>query len=125
MARRQLEPQGRIADKPDDIETYIATFTADERQGLAAADAVIDMAILLYRARESRGLSQAAAARLAGLQQQAVSRFERPGAAPRLETVRAYLGALGYGVELSVIDLDTGEAAVSLPPPPASPRRTA
>jgi transcriptional regulator with XRE-family HTH domain len=55
-----------------------------------------DIAILLHNAREERGLSQEAAARLAGLQQQAVSRLERPGAKPQIATIRKYLAALGY-----------------------------
>lgn len=107
------------------IDAYVATFDDEERQTLAAAEAAIDVAVLLHRAREHRGLSQAAAARLAGLQQQAMSRFERPSANPQLETVRTYLGALGFGVELSVVDLDTGEAAFSMLLPPASPKRSA
>lgn len=103
----------------DDIEAYIATFDEDERRRLAAAEAAIDVAILLYRARERRGLSQAAAAKLAGLQQQAVSRFEQPDANPRLETIQEYLGALGYALELTAIDVETGEktAKVVLTPP--------
>lgn len=109
---------------PDDIERYIATFTEEEREGLAAADAAIDIAILLHRVREHRGLNQGAAAKLAGLHQQAVSRFERPGANPHVETVRAYLGALGYRLELNVVDLDTGEVAGSMSLP-AAPRRSA
>jgi DNA-binding XRE family transcriptional regulator len=103
----------------DDIEAYIATFDEDGRRRLAAAEAAIDIAILLYRARERRGLSQAAAAKLAGLHQQAVSRFERPDANPRLDTIQDYLGALGYALELAAIDIETGEQAakVLLPPP--------
>lgn len=107
-----------IADIPraarDDIEAHIATFTEDERRELAAADAAIELAILLYRARERRGLSQAAAARLAGKQQQAVSRLERPGANPQWGTVLAYLDALGFGLELKVIDLGTDETAATV-----------
>jgi len=105
----------------DDIDAYVATFDEDERRELAAAEAAIDLAILLHRARERRGLSQTAAAELAGLHQQAVSRFERPSANPRLDTVQAYLGALGYGVEIRAIDLKTGEsAATAILPPPRS-----
>src|SRR4051794_15994886 len=98
----------------DDIDAYVSNFDEAERTDLAAAEAAIDIAILLHRARERRGLSQAAAARQAGLQQQAISRLERPSANPQLDTVRAYLSALGYGVQLNVIDLETGEAAFSL-----------
>ena len=98
----------------DDIESYIAGFDEHERRELAAAEAAIDLAILLHRAREHRGLSQAAAAKLAGLKQQAVSRFEHPGVSPRLETVQSYLGALGYALEIKAIDVSTGEAAVEV-----------
>jgi DNA-binding phage protein len=104
--------------EPDDIEAYVATFDEEERRELAAAGAAIDIAILLNRARRQRGLSQAAAAKLTGLKQQAISRFERPDANPRLETVQAYLGALGFALELKAIDVDTGDvaAAAILPP---------
>jgi transcriptional regulator with XRE-family HTH domain len=116
-------------DDTDSLERYVASFTEDERQELAAAEAAIDIAILLHRAREHRGLNQGAAAKLAGLHQQAVSRFERPGANPHIESVRAYLGALDYGLELNVVDLVTGDTAVSMMLPPrarnAAPERAA
>lgn len=109
--------------KSDHLDAYVATFDDEERDALAAAEAAIDIAILLHRARERRGLSQAAAAGLAGLQQQTVSRFERPAANPRLETIQEYLGALGYGVEIRAIDLETGEAAAKAVLPRPRPRR--
>ncbi|MDP9364847.1 MAG: helix-turn-helix domain-containing protein [Chloroflexota bacterium] len=112
-----------VVDELDDIDAHVATFDEAERRDLAAAEAAIDIAILLHRARERRGLSQTMAAKLAGLQQQAVSRFEQPAANPRLDTVQAYLGALGYGVEIRAIDLETGEpAATAILPPPRSRR---
>lgn len=112
MRERPEEPE------LDDIDSYIATFSEDERRELVAADAAIDIAILLHRARERRGLSQTAAAQLAGLHQQAVSRFERPSSNPQLESVQAYLGALGYALALKAVDVATGEVAaeVTLPP---------
>ena len=106
--------------EPDDIETYVATFDEDEQRDLAAAEAAIDIAILLNRARRRRGLSQTAAAELAGLKQQAISRFESPDANPTLETVQAYLGALGYSLELKAVDAETGEVAAAIVLPPAS-----
>lgn len=107
----------------DDIEAYVATFDDEERAELAGA--AIDIAILLHRAREYRGLGQAAAAELAGLQQQAVSRFERPGVSPHLETLHSYLGALGYALELKAIDVATGKviAKVLIPPKSLSAER--
>ena len=113
---RRGEPE---AVSPDDIDAYVATFDAQERRRLVAAEAEVDPAILLHRARERRGLSQRAAAELAGLRQQAVSRFERPGANPQLASIRAYLGALAYGLAIRAVDLETGETAAETLVPPA------
>lgn len=93
----------------NEIDEYVATFTAEERDELAAADAALDLAILLHQARTSQGLSQAAAAQLAGLQQQAVSRFEQPGTNVQLATVQRYLAALGYTLEIAVRETKTGK----------------
>lgn len=95
----------------DDLDAYIATFSAEEREELAVAETAIDIAKLLYSARQHRGLSQSAAAERAGVQQQAVSRFERPDANVRLLTLQKYLGALGYAVEINVVDVETGTSA--------------
>lgn len=50
--------------------------------------------------RERQGLSQAEAAKLAGLHQQAVSRLEQPGSNPRVSTLLRYLKALGYELDI-------------------------
>jgi len=92
----------------NEIDEYIATFTNEERDQLALAEAALDVAYLLHRAREERGLSQAAAAEQAGLHQQAVSRFEQPHANLRLDTLQRYLGALGYTIDIAVKETTTG-----------------
>ena len=112
-------------DEKDDIERYVAHFTEEKRESLVAAEAAIDIAILLHRVREHRGFNQGGAATLAGLHQQAVSRLKRLIGNPQRETASAYLDALGYRLELNVIDLETGEVAESLQLPPANPRRIA
>ncbi len=106
----------------DDLDAYVATFDESEREDLRGAETAIDIAILLYRAREHRGLSQGAAAERAGVQQQAVSRLERPHANIRLGTLQRYLSALGYSLEINVVDEETGEAAarVVLPATPSA-----
>ncbi|MDQ3696331.1 MAG: helix-turn-helix domain-containing protein [Chloroflexota bacterium] len=118
----RAEPHVSSADDLDDIEAYIATLDENERSELAAAGAAIDIAILLYRSREHRGLSQTEAAKLAGLHQQTVSRLERPDVQPRLDTIQAYLGALGYSLELNVIDLETGRSTAKVVLPPRLPQ---
>lgn len=97
----------------DDVDTILASLSDEERAELANASAAIDIAIMLYKARENKRLSQADAAQLAGLQQQAVSRLERPGVNPRLTSIRSYLSALGYSLELRAIDTATGKAIAS------------
>src|SRR5579859_953552 len=99
--------------KPDEhineIDDYIATFDEDEHWELVAADAALDLAILLYRARKQRGLSQQDAAARSGLQQQAVSRFEQARANVQIATLQRYLGALGYVLDIAIKDAETGE----------------
>lgn len=103
------------------IDDYIAGFSAREREELAAADVALDIALLIYRARKARGLSQRDAAERAGLRQQAVSRLEQPHANVQLDTLRKYLGALGYTIEFGLRDAETGEVVgqVALPLPTA------
>ena|SRR3712207_1606406 len=124
-ATRRSDRDRPVGTEPDDIDAYVASFDDEERRELNAADAAIDIAIFLHRARDRRGLSQAVAARLAGLQQQAVSRLERPSANPGLETIQRYLAALDYGIEIRAIDLETGEAAAQAILPPYRPNRIA
>ena len=93
----------------NEIDDYIATFTSEERDELVAAEAALDLAILLHQAREAQGLSQTAAAHLAGLRHQAVSRFEQPGTNVQLATAQRYLAALGYTIEIAVRETKTGK----------------
>lgn len=115
-ARRVPEPSPD--DGIDDIDAYIATLTEEERRRLPAAEAALDLAVLLYHARQSRGLSQAAAAELAGFHQQAVSRFER-GGTPQWDTLHRYLLALGYSLELKLVDITTGKTTANILPTPS------
>lgn len=116
----QSVPTGRPVETTDgdDLDAYVATLSAEEREELAVAETAIDIAKLLYGARQRRGLSQSAAAARAGVQQQAVSRFERPDANVRLLTLRKYLGALGYAVEINVVDVETGTSTARAVLPP-------
>jgi hypothetical protein len=54
-----------------------------------------------------------------------VSRFEQPDANPRLETIQEYLGALGYALELTAIDVETGEKTAKVLISPMSSPGTA
>ena len=113
MPKPHPEPQ-----PVDDLAAYVAQYSDAERDELAAADVAIDLAIMLYHLREHRGLTQEAAASRAGLQQQAVSRIERPQTNIRLDTLREYLSALGYTLELTVKEATSGDVVeqVTLPP---------
>jgi DNA-binding XRE family transcriptional regulator len=104
----------------NDIDTYIASFGEEERQELAHAEAALDLALLVYQARKGRGLTQNAAAAQAGLRQQAISRWERSHPNVQLNTLRRYLTALGYTLELVIRDAKTGQILS----PSASPNST-
>ena len=95
----------------NEIDDYIAAFSDEERQEYAAAETALDLASILYRIRQERGLTQREAAERAALQQQAISRLEKAASNIQLGTLQRYLGALGYHIEISVIDNRTGNAA--------------
>ncbi|MGI8477439.1 MAG: helix-turn-helix domain-containing protein [Thermomicrobiales bacterium] len=102
----EIDVEAKTAERtPDDIETYIASLTEHERRDIDDAGTAIDIAIFLHRARERRGLSQSAAAKLAGLHQQTVSRFEQPDANPRLDSVQSYLRSLGFSLRLHAVEM--------------------
>jgi two-component system, NarL family, response regulator LiaR len=92
----------------EDFEAYIATFDEKERQELAHADAALDLALLLQMVRKARGLTQQAAAARSGLQQQAISRWERSHPNVQLDSLQHYLAALGYDLDLVIRDTETG-----------------
>jgi DNA-binding XRE family transcriptional regulator len=109
------EPTARDATDQhlDDIGTYVAGLDADAHRRIEAAGESIDLAMLLYEARIARGLSQAEAARRAGLHQQAVSRMERAGGNPQINRVFDYLDSLGFALELRTLDRETREPALT------------
>ena len=94
----------------NEIDDYIAAFSDEERQEYAAAETALDLVSILYHIRQERGLTQRQAAERAALQQQAVSRLEKAASNVQLGTLQRYLGALGYRLEVSVIDNHTGNA---------------
>ncbi len=99
------------------LNDYLVTLTDEERREIAAAGIANDLAILVYRARERKGLTQKEAATLASMRQQAVSRLEQAGANMQVITLRKYLAALGYTLEISIRDSDTGEVVESVGSP--------
>jgi transcriptional regulator with XRE-family HTH domain len=104
----------RPVEMRDDLDAYIATFDEQEQQELAHAEAALDLAILLYQARRARRLTQRAAAKRSGLQQQAISRWERSNPNIQLDTLRRYLSALGFSVDLVIRDDQTGKVLTTL-----------
>lgn len=96
---------------PNEIDDYIATFSPEERQEYRAAETALDLASMLYHIRHTQGLTQSSAAERSGLKQQAISRLEQAASNMQLGTLQRYLGALGYHLEISVIDDRTGNVA--------------
>jgi HTH-type transcriptional regulator/antitoxin HipB len=95
----------------NEIDDYIAAFSDEERQEYAAAETALDLASILYQIRQEQGLTQRKAAERAALKQQAISRLEKAASNVQLGTLQRYLGALGYRIEISIIDNRTGNVA--------------
>ncbi len=95
----------------NEIDDYVAAFSDEERQAYAAAETALDLASILYHIRQERGLTQHQAAERAALKQQVISRLEKAASNVQLGTLQRYLGALGYRIEISVIDNRTGNVA--------------
>ena len=95
----------------NEIDDYIAAFTEEEQQEYVAAAMALDLAGLLYQLRQKKGLTQRSVAERTGLKQQAISRLEKAASNTQLGTLQRYLGALGYRLEISVIDNRTGNVA--------------
>ena len=95
----------------NEIDDYIAAFSDEERREYIAAETALDLACILYHLRQEQGLTQRQAAERAGLKQQAISRLEKAASNMQLGTLQRYLGALGYRIEISVIDNRTGNVA--------------
>ena len=91
-----------------EIDDHIATFSDEERQEYTAAETALDLASILYRVRQERGPTQREAAKRAALQQQASGRLEKAASNVQLGTLQRYLGALGYRLEISIIDNRSG-----------------
>lgn len=104
----------------DDLQAYIATYSPAEREELAAAEMAIDIAVLFHRARESRDVSQAEVADRVGLSQQAISRMEQPNQNVTIESLRKYLNALNYTLEISIKEPGSGKVVEAISLTPAS-----
>jgi hypothetical protein len=92
----------------NEIDDYIAAFSDEEYQAYAAAETALDLASILYQIQPEQRLTQLKAIERAALQQQAISRLEKAASNVRLGTLQHYLGALGYHIEISIIDNRTG-----------------
>ena len=95
----------------NEIDDYIASFSDEERQEYVVAETALDLSSFLYQIRQEQGLTQRKAAERAGLKQQAISRLEKAASNIQLGTLQRYLNALGYSVEISIIDNHTGNVA--------------
>ena len=95
----------------NEINDYIATFSPEELQEYSTAESALDLASLLYHIRHKHGLTQRSVAERSGLKQQAISRLEQAASNMQLGTLQRYLGALGYHLEIRVIDDHTGNVA--------------
>jgi len=82
-----------------------------QRRAVALAKNDYRLLFDLQRLRVAQGLSQKDVAKLLGITQQAVSKFENLDSDPRLSTIRQYAHAIGALVAHTV-DQDTGQLEV-------------
>ena len=91
------------------LDAFLAEEFGDgELDEIAATGLAIDVALLLHDALVHRRLSQQAAAQRVGLTQQAISKLERPHANVTIATLGRYLSALGYQLDLTLRDAESG-----------------
>jgi hypothetical protein len=102
----------------EDINDYIAALTQEERDGLPVAEAALDLAMLLDRAQRRRASTSGDSTPASDLGGVAADAFARAGVMEPLTAFRRYLRALGYEVEVEVVDLASGEPAVRVAVPP-------
>jgi transcriptional regulator with XRE-family HTH domain len=99
----------------NEIDVYIATFSCEEHKEYRAAEAALDLASLLYHVRHTHRLTRQKAAEQTGLRLQAISRLEQAASNLQLGILKHYLSALGYHLEISMIDDHTGKVADKTP----------
>lgn len=104
----------------NDIDAYVATLSDERRAGLALAEVAWDLAAWLNRTREGGTHDDTDATELAELGWQAASHFGPDGLIARVGELQRYLHELGYGLELSLADIETGEFVGRLTPPAAA-----
>ncbi len=115
MARHstpQHGDDGRISGTPTRAEAYFDAYTRtpEGQEKLRIAAKEVKENLLLHEMRLRAGLLQQDVAERMGQQQQAVSRLENtPLAGMKIAKLREYLGALGLGVGLAVLEPATGK----------------
>ena len=102
----------------DDINDYIATLSQEERDGLVVSAAALDLALALDRARARQEPTVGDADPATDLGALALDAIEQVGVAQPLTAFRRYLRVLGYDVDLSIVDVDTGESMIRIVLPP-------
>ena len=112
-------PLSRSDNEIDDINDYIATMTQEERDGLIVAQAALDLATLLDRARMRHDSTSDAPDKAPNLGTSAYEAIERAGVAQPLRAFRRYLRVLGYEMELNVVDAESGAPAIRVVLPPS------
>ncbi len=73
-----------------------------------------ELKVALVHARRGAGLTQADVAKLLGVSQQAINKFERYDSDPKLSTIRRYANAVGVLVEHRVVLSDDRSMAFAV-----------
>lgn len=92
---------------PTNFDLYMEKILKDPKraEGMAHADAVLDVSLQLYNLREKRGMTQADLAKAAGTTQQVISRIESSGYENHSRrTLEKIASALGARIEIRIVE---------------------
>ena len=80
----------KTSEPSNEIDSYIAAFSDEERQEYAAAETALDLAVILYHIGKQHDAERA------GVKQQAISHLGIATSTMQSGTLQRYLRALGY-----------------------------
>ena len=92
-----------------DLRQYLASLSYEERERLAEAATALDVAQLLFSARDHRGLTQKQTEERTGVKQQEISRYEGGVGNITIKKLERYLRKLGFTLDIDLRDDETGQ----------------
>ena len=89
----------KTSEPSNEIDSYIAAFSDEERQEYATAETALDLATMLYRIRQEQGPGEQHDAERDGLKRRAIGRLQKTVSTSQMGTLQPYLDVLGFDHE--------------------------